>query len=109
MAFGISFSGIPSGLQCCRCIIEVFGNGTDVFVLQFGYLANLTWLPLPEEHILETVIAENTRVGSLDEVVEVGHGIGIAQHVGQVVGGHWPCVGVRVDGIDIGGAEEECL
>ena len=55
------------------------------------------------------MIAQNTSVGSLDEVVEIRHRLGIAQHVGQVVGGYRPCVGVGIDGVDIGSTKEEGL
>ena len=64
---------------------------------------------MAEEYVLESVIAQDSRVGCLDEVVEVGHGLLVAQHISQVVGSNRPSVGMRVDGIDIGGSEEESL
>ena len=55
------------------------------------------------------MIAQNASVGSLDEVVEVRHGLFVTQHIGQVVSSHRPCVGVGVDRVYVGSAEEESL
>ena len=109
LSLGIALLRVPGSLQCRCGVVEVLGHGADVVVLQRGNLVNLARLALTEEHVLQTVIAEDASIGGLDEVVEVRHRLFITQNVGQVISGHGPCVGVGVDGIDIGGAEKESL
>ena len=109
LTLGIALFRVPGSFQSRCGVVEIFSHSTDVVILQIGNLVNLTRLTLTEEHILQTVIAQNARVGGFDEVVEVRHRFLITQHIGQVVGGYRPCVGVGIDRVDIGSTEEEGL
>ena len=109
LSLGVALLRVPGGLQRSRGVIEILGHGADVVVLKIGDLVYLARQSLPEEHVLQSVIAQDACVGGLDEVVEVRHGLLVAQHVGKVVGGHGPGVCVGVDRIDVGRPEEERL
>ena len=109
MALSITLLGIPRCLQSCRSMIEILSYRTNIVVFQIGNLVYLTRLTLTEKHILQSMITQDARVCSLNEVVEVRHRLLVAQNIGQVVGCHRPCVGVGVNRINISSTKEECF
>ena len=62
---------------------------------------------MAEEHVLNAVVAQHARVEEFHLVVNVGHNFGVAQDIGQRSLVHGPSVGVGVNGILVGSAEEE--
>ena len=106
---GATLGSLPRGLQHTSGLIEVLGHGAHILILQVGELTDVARIALTEEHILNTVIAQQARVEESDFVLDIRHDALIAQHVGEGRLIYRPGVGVRIDGVFVGSTKEEGL